>query len=201
VLGEHTGRWTSEINVLSSCQHPTDFTDKWRKYGNARPWRKGHRSSSGHIWFALFIALVMPGCASIHYRQTPVGQLKGKIIVQVLGDDRFIFVPHDTDPLAFVRADGRRILPSRPMFTDGGSIPRLLWALRNYSPWGYAHAFILHDWLFEAKRCHIPEYSNYTVEDAARAMSEVMKTYIEAEGGNPARSWPYTRCSKQSARR
>jgi len=131
------------------------------------------------------IALLLPSCAWTHYRQTRPGKLKGSIIVQVLGDDQFIFMPHETDPLYFVRSDGRRIAPSRPMYTDGGSIPRFLWGFRNYSPWGYAHAFILHDWLFEAKRCHIPGYGEYTVEDAAHAMSEAMKTYIEARGKQP----------------
>lgn len=121
----------------------------------------------------------------MHYRRTSSGHLQGKITVQVLGDDKFIFMPHETEPLTFTRSDGRRIAPDRPMYTDGGSIPRFLWGLRNYSPWGYAHAFIIHDWLFHAKHCSVRGYAEYTLDDAAAALSEVMKTFIEMRGKQP----------------
>jgi hypothetical protein len=65
------------------------------------------------------------------------------------------------------------------MYTDGGSIPRPLWAFRGYSPWGYAPAFIVHDWLFEMKHCHLPGSEKLTAEDAATIMSEIMKTMME----------------------
>ena len=68
------------------------------------------------------------------------------------------------------------------MYTDGGSIPRPLWALRSYSPWGYAPAFIVHDWLFHMRHCQLPGNEKFTVDEAAWVMSEVMKTMMEKEG-------------------
>jgi hypothetical protein len=64
------------------------------------------------------------------------------------------------------------------MLTDGGSIPRPLWVVRNYSPWGYAPAFIIHDWLFAVKHCEYPGFENLTLDGAALIMSEVMKTMM-----------------------
>ncbi len=67
------------------------------------------------------------------------------------------------------------------MYTDGGSVPRPLRALKNYSPWGYAPAFIVHDWLFYMQNCKIAGFDEWTVEEAARVMSEVMKTMMESD--------------------
>ena len=62
------------------------------------------------------------------------------------------------------------------MFTDGGSVPRAFQVFKNYSPWGYAPAFIMHDWLFTMKYCDMPGYSS--LEEAADIMSEVVKTMM-----------------------
>jgi hypothetical protein len=48
-------------------------------------------------------------------------------------------------------------------------------------PWGYAPAFIVHDWLFVMKHCQPPGYQNYTYQDAALVMAEIMKTMMESE--------------------
>ena len=66
------------------------------------------------------------------------------------------------------------------MYTDGGSVPRPFWILRNYSPWGYGPAFIVHDWLFHEQNCKEGDYQNYSVKEAAKIMSEVMKTLMES---------------------
>src|SRR5262249_9096204 len=89
------------------------------------------------------------------YEDFHVGSLKGKLIVQWWERDKFVFLPDKDDPLTFKRSDGETITPGR-MFTDGGSIPRPLWIFRQYSPWGYAPAFIVHDWLFHMKQCGLP---------------------------------------------
>jgi hypothetical protein len=68
------------------------------------------------------------------------------------------------------------------MYTDGGSIPRPFWVLRNYSPWGFGPAFVVHDWLFHMQNCQLPGYEAYTLHDAAVIMSEVMKTLMESPG-------------------
>ena len=65
-------------------------------------------------------------------------------------------------------------------WTDGGSIPRWFWALKNYSPWGYAPSYIIHDYLFYTKDCDKPPGTNHTLETAANVISEVQKTMMES---------------------
>jgi hypothetical protein len=89
----------------------------------------------------------------------------------------FVFTPDKEKPLTFVRYNQETIQPGK-MMTDGGSIPRPLWVLRNYSPWGYAPAFIVHDWLFAVKHCGYKENKNYSFEETAVILSEVMKTLM-----------------------
>jgi Protein of unknown function (DUF1353) len=112
------------------------------------------------------------------YTNFKSGTLKGKLIVQWQEPDKFIFLPDKTNPLTFERSNGDIITPGR-MITDGGSIPRPLWILRSYSPWGYAPAFIIHDWLFVMKHCAIAGHVNYDHKVAAQIMAETMKTMME----------------------
>ena len=125
----------------------------------------------------LLLALLSSGCAAWHYEQVKPGGLGGKLLVQWIEPDKFILVPDKDKPLTFVRHNKESIAPGR-MYTDGGSIPRPFQVFRSYSPWGYAPAFIIHDWLFHAKHCKIPGHEKYDVEDAAWIMSEVMKTMM-----------------------
>jgi len=129
----------------------------------------------------LVLALGLSGCASIHYAKTNPGELKGKLIVQWIEPDQFIFLPDKERPLTFTRHNKQTITPG-VMYTDGGSIPRPLWAFRGYSPWGYAPAFIVHDWLFEMKHCNLPGNEKYTVDEAGWVMSEIMKSMMEKTG-------------------
>ena len=129
------------------------------------------------------------GCgANQHYRTTPTGQLKGTITVTWIEPDLFVFRPDSTNPLTFTRANGDVIRPG-PMVTDGGSIPRMFWSIPGYSPWGYAPAFMVHDWIFEAHQCSYDNLnyqgdtvvSGYSVDEAADTMSEVLKTMRESD--------------------
>ena len=122
------------------------------------------------------------GCATwpITYDELDVGRLEGKVLVQWIEPDLFIFTPDQNERLKFIRKNGDEIMPQR-MLTDGGSIPRSVWILRSYSPWGFAPAFIIHDWLFEVKHCHFSEHEGYTHVDAARVMAEIMKTMMESK--------------------
>jgi hypothetical protein len=106
------------------------------------------------------------------------GELRGKLLVQWYDYDEFIFVPDQKDPLTFVRYNKEQITPEK-MYTDGGSIPRPLWGMRRYSPWGYAPAFIVHDWLFVMHKCKLPGYEAYDLDKTAWIMSEVIKTLME----------------------
>jgi hypothetical protein len=49
---------------------------------------------------------------------------------------------------------------------------------KNYSPWGYAPAFVIHDWLFHIKHCRIGAYKSYDLNEAANVMAEIMKTMM-----------------------
>ncbi|MFW2440396.1 MAG: hypothetical protein ACN4GR_13615 [Arenicellales bacterium] len=65
------------------------------------------------------------------------------------------------------------------MYTDGGSIPRIFWSVPGYSPWGIAPAYIIHDWLFVAHHCGIPDYKSVTFTESSRFMGESIKTLME----------------------
>lgn len=127
-------------------------------------------------------ALFLAGCTDWfygrHYERTETGELKGKLVVEWLSPDSFLFVPDSEDPLTFRRKNDEVIQPNQ-MYTDGGSIPAALRAIKSYSPWGYAPAFILHDWLFVMQACKIPGYENFDLDKAATIMSEAMKTIME----------------------
>ncbi len=131
-------------------------------------------------YLLILVIIFVSGCggAATYYKDLKTGDLEGKLIVQWIDRDRFIFLPDEENPLTFTRSDGSSITPQQ-MYTDGGSIPRPLWVLRNYSPWGYAPAFIIHDWLFEMKHCQISGYEQYDYKIAADVMSEIIKTLME----------------------
>jgi hypothetical protein len=126
---------------------------------------------------AIILLSALTSCATIHYSRTKEGKLSGKLLVEWIDADLFIFKPDQNRPLVFTRHNQEQIQPG-PMLTDGGSIPRAFWALRSYSPWGYAPAFIIHDWLFAVKHCAYPGNKNYTFEETAMILSEVVKTLM-----------------------
>jgi len=132
--------------------------------------------------FAIVVLLVCvvftTGCASLHYKKINSGTLKGKLLVQWIDYDKFIFTPSKNDPLVFIRYNQKEIKPGK-MYTDGGSIPRALWVLKSYSPWGYAPAYIIHDWLFEMKHCGLQGNEEYDHKIAANVLAEVVKTLME----------------------
>lgn len=145
-----------------------------------------------------FCVLIIPFAVAVptgtatgaSYKDFKVGSLKGKLIVQWWEPDKFVFLPDKDDPLTFKRGNGDTITPGR-MLTDFGTIPRPLWIFRNYSPWGYAPAFIVHDWLFHMKHCGIPGNEKYDHDIAATVMAEVMKTMMESGKVEVAKSTVY----------
>jgi len=125
------------------------------------------------------ICLALSACCSPPYRNTTQAKFTGALDVRWVSSDYFLFLPNKEEPLTLLRANGTKIQPG-PMFTDGGSIPRFLWGVKGYSPWGYAPAYIVHDWLFEAKHCgHKPD-STYTFDDSVNVMAEALKAVMEA---------------------
>lgn len=119
--------------------------------------------------------------ARSHFARTPPGVLTGSLTIRWYRPDLFVYTPDEANPLRFTRNTGQIIQPLE-MYTDGGSIPRLLWVFRNYSPWGYGPAFVIHDWLFHVHNCGLPGYRVDSLGDAATVMSEVMKTLMRQPG-------------------
>jgi hypothetical protein len=122
------------------------------------------------------LALALSGCATLT-QPGPGGTLTGKLIVQWAGENQFIYLPDPDDPLTFVTSDQRRIVPQR-MYTDGGSVPPVFWALPGFSPWGYGPAYIVHDWLFEQHHCRYSGWTEVSFEDSARILGEVIDTLM-----------------------
>jgi hypothetical protein len=88
--------------------------------------------------------------------------------------DWFEFLPQ-SPPFRYVRASGEKVEPGA-MFTDGGSIPRAAQVLKSLSPWGYAPAYLLHDWEFDL---HHARRSSKSFEDVRNTMMEAVKTLME----------------------
>lgn len=93
----------------------------------------------------------------------PPGTISGRIYLMWVddggssGDGTFVFVPVPGQELTFTRNDPKATLKTitpEMMYTDGGSIPRLAQVFKGFSPWGYAPAYMVHDWLFIAKNCN-----------------------------------------------
>jgi hypothetical protein len=78
--------------------------------------------------------------------------MKGVLLIQWSDQTRFIYVSPADNPLRFTTRTGREVQPGR-MYTDGGSIPRVFWSVKGFSPWGYGPAYVLHDWLYHQHRC------------------------------------------------
>ncbi|MDE2401722.1 MAG: DUF1353 domain-containing protein [Burkholderiales bacterium] len=121
---------------------------------------------------------VLSGCASQAYRDTPNGKFVGELDVRWVKNDYFLFLPSQVHPFTFIRKDGSIVRPG-PMYTDGGSIPRFLWGIKGYSPWGYAPAYIVHDWLFEAQHCHYAPDNQFSFSDSVSLMAEGLKAVME----------------------
>lgn len=126
--------------------------------------------------------LALPGCASIFYGKTKTGTFKGKLDVEWIAPNQFIYRPHATDPLVF-EIDGRKVQP-RAMYTDGGSIPRLFWSVPEFGPWDFAPGYIIHDWLFEQHHCKEGDWAAYSFERSAEILAEAIKTQM-VKGGEP----------------
>jgi hypothetical protein len=113
------------------------------------------------------------------------GQIRGYPTVKWVKPERFVYDQNLNRGFEFRRANGEIIRP-QAILTDGGSIPRQLWDKKGFSPWTYAPAYLVHDWLYEAHRRKIPAGVNargapiyYNREQADWIMAEVIKSQME----------------------
>lgn len=139
--------------------------------------------------------LALAGCGSIYYRDQPPGRFSGSLVVMWVGeggpsgDGKFVFVPRPGAPLTFTRPNGNQpatVIKPGIMYTDGGSVPRGAQIFKGLSPWGYAPAYMIHDWLFEARHCLLDGERNprfdgledVTFEDSAKILGEAIQALI-----------------------
>ncbi len=134
-----------------------------------------HKDASKHLGQESLATLFL---ADKFYKKLPTGKLEGRIQVVWNGRDNFVFLPDAAHPFSYTTGAGRKITP-RLMDTDGGSIPRLLWASSKFSPWGYAPGYMIHDWIFIAHKCKHEPDTDWTFPQSALLLAEVIKTLIE----------------------
>lgn len=150
----------------------------------------------------LFLTLMLAACGQIDFDAAPTGKFTGSLFVMWVGeggrsgDGAFVYVPNPRDPLRFVRAEGQgtvQVIQPEMMYTDGGSIPRAAQLFNGLSPWGYAPAYMVHDWLFVARQCltdGTPTKREKTIAgmrftESAEVIAEAIKTLIASGKVSP----------------
>ncbi|MHA6263487.1 hypothetical protein ACXYMO_09805 [Arenibacterium sp. CAU 1754] len=145
------------------------------------------------ILVSIFFCAFLTACGVVNYDAAPEGDFAGSLLVMWvddgndLGSGRFVFVPSRTRPLTFTRrASGGSITTIAPdmMYTDGGSIPRQAQLFSGFSPWGYAPAYMVHDWIFVARHClndgtptdDMRKFEKMTFQESAEVIAEAIKT-------------------------
>lgn len=142
-------------------------------------------------------SLAVSACASYVPISGGSGRFSGSVLVMWIGeggssgDGTFLYIPDPKDPLTFYRPAGANRGPVRirpdMMYTDGGSIPKIAQMFRGLSPWGYAPAYMIHDWLFVARHCIVDRVddSRYTAlrevdfEMSAQILGEAIQTLVD----------------------
>lgn len=121
--------------------------------------------------------LLLPSCLP-NVPKTQGGEFSGKLNLIWVDNSRFIYEPDPVNPLTFKRRNGVPITPGR-MYTDGGSIPPIFWPTEGLRPWTFGPAYIVHDWLFEQRRCKYEGYENYEFWMTYQIMAEAIDTLQE----------------------
>ncbi|WP_222280410.1 DUF1353 domain-containing protein [Rhizobium leguminosarum] len=109
---------------------------------------------------SLLACVVVAGRETIDFDNLPSGKFSGTLLVMWVGeggkagDGKFVFVPDPHNRLSFTRGGGAlALIVPGVMYTDGGSIPKVVQPFRGFNPWGYAPAYMVHDWIFTAHHC------------------------------------------------
>ncbi|SFA70384.1 Protein of unknown function [Poseidonocella pacifica] len=155
--------------------------------------------------------LLLGGCAVVDYDNVPRGNFEGEAVVvwvgpgqdSNVGDGRFLYVPVEGNELVFWRsgADGKtREIRPEAFYTDGGSVPRSVQSLRGFNAWGYGPAYVIHDWIFRARKClndeaiaanlitdEMRKINGMSFRESAIIMAETIRTLVddyEIDGGH-----------------
>ena len=144
----------------------------------------------------LALILLLSGCGTDIYSSADRGEFTGRIFLMWIddggssGDGTFVYVPVPGHELTFTRQKNQSatlttIVPEM-MYTDGGSIPRVAQVFKGFSPWGYAPAYMVHDWIFIAKNCNTDgmakgeelKVGKMKFDESAAIMAEAIKTLV-----------------------
>jgi hypothetical protein len=136
------------------------------------------------IGLGVALCLSLSGCSQLFYQRLPTGQFTGRLIIQWIEPNQFVYLPDPDKPLRYKISETRSLEPQK-MFTDGGSIPRLFWSAPGLGPWDFAPAYIIHDWLFEQHHCQKGNWQEYSFDDSAQILAEAIKTQMTASKGYP----------------
>lgn len=140
----------------------------------------------------LLLLLALPSCVTTPPPEPQPGAFTGSVLVMWVGegggsgDGRFLFVPDPKNPLTFKRPGSRQAIRPEMMYTDGGSIPRVAQVFKGFSPWGYAPAYMIHDWMFVAHHCRRdgdgdPVYAragDLAFQDSYQILDEAIATLV-----------------------
>ncbi len=139
------------------------------------------------------------GLGLVLYKDAKEGEMHGSVVLLWVdesetysGAGRFVYVPFPGDELRFSFTSSAHVLyqlKPAPFYTDGGSIPRPAQIFKGFSPWDYAPAYILHDWVFVAKRClaekpdcpMVQQIKQMTFRESAELMGAALRTLARTQ--------------------
>jgi Protein of unknown function (DUF1353) len=149
--------------------------------------------------FLLVPMMALASCGTYDRSESNVGRFSGSVYLLWIGegggsgDGKFVFFPAPGNELTFTRLDAQgKKLPTRAvivpemMYTDGGSIPRLAQVFNGFNPWGYAPAYMIHDWIFIAHHCNRlgtaspaeMAMDGMTFEESAYVLGDAIETLV-----------------------
>ncbi len=134
------------------------------------------------------LAMLLGACAPVNYNSVARGEFSGLVKLywveggrgDLLGDGQFLYVPDDYDPLVFTRNKANApsgdsdVIAPEAFYTDGGSVPRAVQSIPGFNAWGFGPAYIVHDWVFVARKC-----MNYDAENGESNATKEMRKISE----------------------
>ena len=158
----------------------------------------------------LLCASFLSACGYVDSKQVARGEFRGDVsLVWVhggdtskFGDGVFIYLPVPGRRLEFFRgesawvSDGSQHIVPQAFYTDGGSVPRILQAANGFNAWAYGPAYVIHDWVFVARKCltdlengdvqiedqdflaEIKKIENMSFQESAYVMAETIETVV-----------------------
>jgi hypothetical protein len=134
---------------------------------------------------AVLAAMLCAGCAPVFYDRTKTGRFEGKLSLEWIEPNYFVYRPDAANPLVYTAADGSKVRPEL-MFTDGGSVPRPFWSIPQLGPWDFGPGYIVHDWLFHQQHCRDAGWEQVDFERSAEILAEAIKTQMVASQSEDA---------------